>query len=314
MIEPAHLEVEPNRRVLERGQEMYTFGLRGEAVQAIRATYPGNSLKDRRVASVTAFGYPALFLADGASEVESFDLSKDSVVWNKIIRQALLTLDYEKACAFFQYDPQWPTSTDVDYTSAGVVEVIEEVIETAELTSADRTFARSLYAHYLWKMGSTGIPFTDKLGSSNVLLGSEQRYEKAARTTKDGHWNITQANVTDHLQLLANEGRQLDYAFLSNIRSFDAEFYNLRTRRRSDPTAQERTARFNNTISHTIKRLIVPRGCVYEAETYRGHISPLDLPADEWTLTMKGLYDGVKLNNTEIDDHDLPRILHYSRY
>ncbi len=189
--------------------------------------------KGKAVLAVAGYGYPLVFLAEGAENVLSFDVSTGQIAWNHFLRASILAFDYEESLAFFprlikhkvgryQKINDIEDDRDMDPTDQKEIEAIKKKVREFVPRKYRREAIEQMWEfrlgnHRLWD-GYERI--RQKIEQIYLHLRGRATYERVKEAVKNDRWKIVESELAALLEKESGRGNHFDVMYVSSIRNW----------------------------------------------------------------------------------------------
>lgn len=225
--------------------------------------------KDKKVLAVAGYGYPLVFLAEGAENVLSFDVSAGQIAWNHFLRASILALDYEESLVFFprlvkhkvgryQMINDIEDDRDMDPTDQKEIEAIKKKVREfvprkyrREAIEQMREFR--LGDHRLWD-GYERI--RQEIEEIYLHLRDRATYEHVKEAVNNGRWKIVESELAALLEKESKRDSHFDVMYVSSIRNWV-----LHMMYEGD---KEKFREYDEKLGRLVDKLLIAGGIFYE--------------------------------------------------
>lgn len=183
---------------------MRLFEPRSECVEDIvKHTRPA----DKHVLSVAAYGYPFVFLAEGAQNVVAFDIDSEAVGWNHFLRAATLALEHEESLKLLERKVSRKPSAELIDMCERIAQFLPEKWAAQAMVSAN--YYEMIHGVY-------------KNATKRIFphVKDKETYEFVRCKIRSGGLEIRNMELLDFMEQLNAEGKRFDVIYASSIRNW----------------------------------------------------------------------------------------------
>ena len=235
--------------------EGFSFKPKSEnLVDIVKHTKP----KGKHVFSVAAYGYPIVFLAEGAEMVVSCDVDYKSVLWNRFLRDLIRQQSYQQ-------------HIDSLFTSIESPDVDKVAKKLGGCIQPSKPF-------YWDRLIDLLVQFYEDLNAMKEIpsfyphVRDAQTYALVRQAVERGCWTITQMELREFLKSMnGNDSPKLDVIYASSIRNWV-----LHHRFAGNINAFKED--YDRELGALVSQSLNPKGVFYEALIDNDTLSPVRFP------------------------------------
>lgn len=248
------------------------------AQESIEDIVTHTSPQGKRVLCVAAYGYPVVFLANGACEVVSFDVSPEQVAWNYFLKSSILNLEYGENRSFFKFRNR--SENDLLRVQLRIQRDIPQEYRD-EAIRAMKNFATC--SAYLKDRADELFPH----------IRDEATYDKAKDVVSSGGWVLEEKELLDLLGSLSDSER-FDVIYASSIRNWTLRFG-------FEDDATRFSQEYDQRLGGLVSNHLTPEGLFYEALPFTNSFPRTEPTTDDYPLLVFEKHPSVdQKSRTEI--------------
>jgi hypothetical protein len=236
----------------------------------------------KQLLSVAAYGYPLVFLAEGAESVLSFDISKGAITWNNILSALIKRFPFKFNRRLFT---EIQSTNELDSTSGDISDAFPD----------EECFFAHDYLRRWQHIAYHSSP--EEIERIYPHTRDEKTFNRVKQKIVDGKWEIVESDL---LGLLKSRRRiapwtKFDGAYISNIQEWVAKtdgFSGEGDGIDLDKFQREYGVPLGNLVGYFLRQ----GGIVYEASFHKMG-DPCRIHPNDWSLFDSGEYQSSNPNS-----------------